>query len=157
MIGRDVPSVVKAHPMFVGLAEDVVDDVAGCARNVAFRKGALLLAEGEPADTLYLLRRGRVAIEVHSPAGGPIVIETLGPGDAIGWSWLIPPFTWQFDARAIEPVGVVAVDGICLRAKADADPAFGYTLMQRVAAILVHRLQTTQLRLLDLYEASSAC
>ena len=123
----------------------------GCARNVVFDAGALLLAEGEPADTLYLLRRGRVALEVHSPGRGTLVIETLDAGAAVGWSWLFPPYRWHFDARAIEPVGAVAVDARCLRDKADADPAFGYELMKRVSAVLLDRLQATRLRLLDLY------
>ena len=125
-------------------------------RNVAFRPGALLLAEGDQADTFYLVRRGRVAIEVHSPGRGAIVIETVGPGGSVGWSWLIPPYRWQFDARATEPVGAVAVDGACLRAKADADPALGYALVQRVAGVLLGRLQSTRLRLLDLYGADGA-
>ena len=84
-----------------GPAGDAVASVAGCAQNVAFDPGDLLLAEGDPADTLYLLRRGRVAIEVHSPGAGPIVIETVGPGAVVGWSWLVPPYRWHFDARAV--------------------------------------------------------
>jgi CRP/FNR family transcriptional regulator, cyclic AMP receptor protein len=98
-----------------------------------------------------LLRRGRVTIEVHVPGYGALVIETLGPGSAIGWSWLVPPYLWQFDARASEPAGVIAVDAVCLRDKAEADPRFGYELMKRFASTMVERLQATQLRLVDLY------
>jgi len=156
MIRRDVAAVVKAHPLLAGLPSAVTDELAGCARNVAFASGALLVVEGEPADTFYLLRRGRVAIEVRSPVRGPLVIETTGPGDVIGWSWLVPPYQWQFDARALEPVGAVALDAVCLRAKAEADPAVGYCLLQRIAAVLLGRLQATRLRLLDLYEAPVA-
>ena len=150
---RPVPiaEVVSSHPLLAGLPEPVVTEVAGCARNVAFATGALLLAEGDPADWLYLVRRGQVAIEIHAPERGTIVIETVGPGAVVGWSWLIPPYRWHFDARATEPVGAVAVDGACLRAKADADPAVGYALMTRISAVLLDRLQSTRLRLLDLY------
>ena len=102
------------------------------------------------------LRRGRVAIEVYSPGRGPIVIETLNPGAVIGWSWLVPPYRWHFDARAVDAVGAVAVDGACLRDKAEADPALGYELMKRVTAVLLERLQMTRLRLLDLYGTGSA-
>ena len=151
-----VADLVSSHPLLAGLPGDAVAEVAGCPRNVAFRPGALLLAEGDQADTFYLVRRGRVAIEVHSPGRGAIVIETVGPGGSVGWSWLIPPYRWQFDARATEPVGAVAVDGACLRAKADADPALGYALVQRVAGVLLGRLQSTRLRLLDLYGADGA-
>jgi len=125
--------------------------VAACARNVSVDQGVLLVAEGDAADTLFLVRRGRVAIEVHAPARGAITIETVGPGATVGWSWLVPPYRWQFDARAIEPVGAIAVDGACLRRKAEADPALGYELMKRVVAVLLDRLQMTRMRLLDLY------
>ena len=148
--------LVAAHPLFAGLPGDAVAEAAACARNVAFAPGALLLAEDDPADTFFLVRRGRVAIEVHSPAGGPIVIETLGPDAVVGWSWLVPPYRWHFDARAVGPVGAIGVDGACLRAKAESNPELGYALMKRVAAVLLERLQMTRVRLLDLYGTSGA-
>jgi len=150
---RTVPlaEVVARHELLAGLASDTVELVAGCARMVAVAPGQLLLAEGDEADTFYLVRRGHVAIEAHDPARGTMVIETVGPGDVVGWSWMIPPYHWRFDARAIDGVGAVAVDGLCLRTKAEADPAFGYALLQRVTALLVERLESTRIRLLDLY------
>jgi CRP/FNR family transcriptional regulator, cyclic AMP receptor protein len=157
MIGRDIADMVKSHPILAGLPEDVLDELTGCARNLAFASGALLLTEGKPADNFYLVHRGRVSIEVHAPSGHNLVVETVGVGAAIGWSWIVPPYTWQFDARAAEPVGVIALDGSCLRAKAEEDPSLGYTLMRRVAAVLLDRLHATQLRLLDLYKVPNAC
>lgn len=146
--------LVARHPLLADLPGDAVATVAGCAGNVAVDTGHLLLREGAPADTLYLIRRGKVAVEVHGPGQGPIVVETLGPGDAVGWSWLFPPYRWHFDVRALEPVGAVAVDAACLRAKAEADPEFGYELMKRFSAVILERLQATRLRLLDLYGGS---
>lgn len=149
----EIADLVASHPLLAGLPGNAVAQVAGCARNVAFAPGELLLAEGDPADTLFLVRRGRVAVEIHAPNRGPIVIETIGPGGTIGWSWLVPPYRWQFDARAVDPVGAVAVDAACLRAKADADDALGHQLVSRVAGVLLERLQATRMRLLDLYGA----
>lgn len=148
---RQLAELLADHGLLAGLPGLALAQVAGCAKNVAFRAGELLLTEGEKADTLYLVRRGRVAIEVHAPGRGPIVVETVGPGAVVGWSWLIPPYRWHFDARAVEPVGAIAVDGGCLRSKADADPALGYALLIRLSAVLLERLQATRMRLLDLY------
>lgn len=148
---ESIARLVANHPLLSGLSEDTLDLIAGCARNVVFEPGALLIVEGEPADTLYLLRRGRVALEVRSPAKGAMVLDTLTPGQVLGWSWLFPPYRWSFDARALDPVGALSVDATCLRAKAEADPAFGYELMRRLGAIILERLQATRLRLLDLY------
>jgi CRP/FNR family transcriptional regulator, cyclic AMP receptor protein len=146
-----IADLVAHHPLLVGLPGDAVPLVAGCALNVAVRPGQLLLSEGDPANTLYLLRRGRVAIEVQAPGRGAVVIETLGPGDVVGWSCLFPPYRWQFDVRATGHVGAISVDAVCLRSKAEADPEFGYELMKRLASIMLERLQATRMRLLDLY------
>jgi CRP-like cAMP-binding protein len=150
-----VAQLVASHPLLEGLPGDAVAQVAGCARNVAFAPGELLLGEGDPADTLFLVRRGLVAVEIHAPNRGSIVVETVSAGGVVGWSWLFPPYHWQFDARAVGPVGAIAVDAACLRAKADADDALGHQLMARLAAVLLERLQATRIRLLDLYGTNS--
>lgn len=143
--------LISAHPLLAGLPADVVDEVVGCARNAAFHRGDLLLAEGKPADTAYLVRRGLVAIEVRSPGRGSITIETVGPGAVVGWSWAFPPYRWHFDARAVSEVGAVTLDAACLRGKAEANSAVGFALMKRLSAMLLERLQATRVRLLDLY------
>lgn len=150
-MAEHIAELVAEHPLLAGLPGEAVAQVAGCARNVAFAEGQLLIAEGLAADTFYLLRRGSVALEVHAPGRGALVVETLRPGQVLGWSWLFPPYRWHFDARALGPVGAIAVDGACLRTKAEADPAFGYELVRRFAAVILDRLQATRLRLLDLY------
>jgi CRP/FNR family cyclic AMP-dependent transcriptional regulator len=150
-VNTSIDKLVAAHPLFAGLADGDVELVAGCAHNVVFKPGDLLFAEGGDADTFYLIRRGQVSIDVHAPGRGPVVIETRGPGDVVGWSWLVPPYRWTFDARAHDAVGAIAIDGACLRAKAQADPAFGYALLSRVSTELLAQLQATRLRLLDLY------
>lgn len=148
---ESMSQLLRAHPLFSGLPADAVDTVVGCAKNAVFDAGQLLMEEGAEATTLYLLRRGSVAIEVHAPGRGGLVVQTLGPGKVVGWSWLVPPFRWSFDARAVTPVGAVAIDGTCLRQKADALPAFGYALLRRISAMLLEQLHTTLIQLLDLY------
>lgn len=143
--------LLRAQPLFAELPPEAVEVVVDCARNAVFDRGELLLSEGSAASTLYLVRRGSVAIESHAPGRGPLVVQTLGPGKVIGWSWLVPPFRWDFDARAVTPVGALAIDGACLREKADTYPAFGYSLLRRASAMLLERLQATRIQLLDIY------
>ncbi|MGD0054667.1 MAG: cyclic nucleotide-binding domain-containing protein [Acidimicrobiales bacterium] len=147
----EMSEILRAHPFTAGMDEEMLALIGGCASNVVFAPGELLCAEGASADTFYLVRRGHVSIEVHAPGRGAIVIETVARGDVVGWSWLVPPYHWTFDARAQEPVGCIAVDGACLRAKASSDPALGFALLSRVSVTLLERLQATRLRLLDLY------
>jgi len=148
---RRIATQIGNHELFEGLSPSEAELIAGCSKNVVFSQNELLLGEGDDAGTFYLVRRGRVALELHRPGGGPLMIETVGPGGAVGWSWLFPPYRWHFDARALEPVGAIAIDGECLRGKAESDPAFGYELIKRFAAVMVDRLNATQLRLLDVY------
>lgn len=127
------------------------ETVAGCGSNRVFAAGEHVMREGEPADTFYVIRRGSVAIETFVPRQGAVTIETLHDGDLLGWSWLVPPYSTTFDARALSETHAIAFDGACLRRKLDADPGLGYVLLRLFAAVIVERLQGTRLRLLDVY------
>jgi len=143
--------IVREHPFFAGLNLDYCELVGGCAKNVRFNQGEFLLREGEAADEFYLIRHGRVAIDIHMPGRPDVTIQTLGPGDIVGVSWLIPPYEWTHNARALETVRAISLDAKCLRGKCDADPALGYEMMKRFIPILIQRLQGTRFQLLDVY------
>ena len=132
-----------------------IDLMAGCGRNEVFAAGTFLAREGETADRFYVVRQGKVALELHAPTG-PLLIETLGAGELVGWSWLFPPYRWTYDVEAIDQTRVTTIESACLRAKCDSDPAFGYRLMKRFAQVVVDRLQATRFRLLDLYGNTDA-
>ena len=148
---RTIAETLPESQFFAGLDPDALDLIAGCGTNVTFDRGQFLFREGQPASTFFLVRRGRVALELHGPATGTIVVDTADPGEVVGWSWLVPPHQWLFDARAVEPTGAVAFDGVCLRGKCDADPRLGYALLQRVAHVMYDRLGAARVRLLDMY------
>jgi hypothetical protein len=90
-------------------------------------------------------------VETFAPGRGPIIIQTLGEGEVLGWSWLIAPYRWRFDGRAVELTRAIALDGECLRGKCEEDHNFGYKLMKRFAHVMEQRLQATRLQLLDVY------
>jgi len=153
---RTIEQYLPDHAFFAGLDAPTLELVAGCATNVSLAAGEYLCREGDPADTFFVVRRGRVSIEVHGPADGTVVIDTADEGDVVGWSWLVPPYRSSFDARAAEATGVLAFDGACLRGKCEADSRLGYQLMQRVTQVMNDRLVAAQVRLLDLYGARGA-
>jgi CRP-like cAMP-binding protein len=125
--------------------------VCGCAKNVRFAPGAYLLREGEEAREFYLLREGRVALEISAPGRGAVQLMSVGEGEIVGLSWLIPPYRWSYDARALEGVRAIGIDASCLRAKCEADHDLGYEMMKRVVPILPARLQSARLQMLDVY------
>ncbi|HEY2160939.1 MAG TPA: cyclic nucleotide-binding domain-containing protein [Solirubrobacteraceae bacterium] len=148
---KRLDELIAAATVFEGLRPAQLELIAGCGGNEHVREGTFLFKEGERADRFYLIRHGAIALEVHAPGAGSHVVETLGEGEVVGWSWLFKPYRWQFDARAIEPTRMVAFDGACLRGKCDADHELGYQLMQRFAGAMLERLQATRLQLLDIY------
>ena len=145
-----VEQVAAQVPLLADRDGPTLSLVAGCGSLGRFATDELLAREGAPADTFYAVREGRVALELVAPARA-IVIETLGPGDICGWSWLVPPYRWQFDVRALEPVRVLTFDAACLRGKIERDDALGYALVRRFTPVMLERLQATRLRLVDVY------
>ena len=141
------------HPFFEGLEPEYLRLLTGCASNARFEAGAYIFREGEEANQFYLLRQGRVALEIFAPQSPPIIIETLEEEDVLGWSWLVAPYYWRFNARAVELTRAICLDGKCLRTKCEADHNLGYHLLKRFVQIIDQRLQATRLQLLDVYAA----
>lgn len=143
--------ILGEHPFFAGFSPEHSRLVSGCARNHRFDAGQYLFHEGDPADEFYLIRHGRVALEIVAPGQAPIVFATLGPGEIVGASWLVPPYRWMFDARAVELTRAIGIDAACLRGKCEADHDLGYEMMKRFLPVLLSRLHATRLQLLDVY------
>ncbi|HSO94131.1 MAG TPA: cyclic nucleotide-binding domain-containing protein [Candidatus Dormibacteraeota bacterium] len=148
--------LLAEHRFFRDLDPAYIELLSGCAANRRFNEGTYLFHEGDPADHFYLIRTGTVALEIAGSPRGPIILQTLGVGDMLGFSWLFPPYRMQFDARAVETVVAHVFDGACLRGKADADPRLGYELMKRFSRDLLQRLQATRLQILDVYGHAAA-
>ena len=143
--------IIKDHPFFEGLDKDLSKIIASCASEVLYEPGQRIYQEGDEAHQTHLIREGKVGIEIFVPQRGSLIIQTLGPGDVLGWSWLFPPFRRRFDARAIEPTKAIALDGKILREKAEENPRLGYDLYKRFSRIVLERMQATRLQLLDVY------
>lgn len=148
---RALDRYLSEHEFFRGLPDDDLALIAGCGRTVHFSEGDFVARDGDPADLFYVVRAGRVAMEIHAPDRGPLVIDAAGEGEIVGFSWLFPPHRWQFDVRAVEPTRAISLDGTCLRRKCDEDPRLGYELMKRFALIMQRRLQSARLQLMDVY------
>src|ERR1700731_2806085 len=112
---------ISTHAFLSGMSPEHLGFLAGCAANTAVSPDDYLFQEGQDARSFYLVREGRVALEIHVPGTGKVILETLGPGDALGWSWLLSPYRWHFDARAVEATRLYSLDGVCLRDKCERD------------------------------------
>ena len=146
---------LKEHPFLDGMEEKHIKLIVGCASNVRFGEGEYVFREGEDASQFYFIRHGKLALEMYRPRKGAVVVQTLQPGDVLGWSWLVPPYRRHYDCRASELTRAIAVDGTCLRGKCDEDHDLGYQFMKRFAHVFELELQGTRLQLLDIYGSSA--
>lgn len=153
---QTMDQLLADHPFFAGLDHDAVALMTGCAINVHLHAGDFLFRQGDPADRFFVVRHGRVALELSAVGAPGFVLDTVDDGGVVGWSWLVPPHRWFTDARATTETSVISLDGLCLREKCDEDAALGYALFQRVAAVMYQRLRSARVRLLDLYGGGRA-
>lgn len=128
------------------------DHLLGFAHEVSFPAGHRIFEEGGAADRFWIIRSGLVALDVQEPGRGATVVETLGEGELLGWSWLFEPYRWHLGARTRDAVEAYEFNARQVRAAIDEDPAFGLAVTRCVAAVAIgRRLRAARTRLLDLY------
>ncbi len=151
MNDRSPLELLATHPFTADLSEDQQAHLATCARIAHFAPDDYLLREGQPATAFYLIVSGLVSIELFVPGHGPRPLQTVEGGSAVGWSWMLAPSRWEFDARALEPTTAVVFDAEQLRALFREDCCLGLRLVQRLLFVVTERLKAARLQLLDLY------
>jgi CRP-like cAMP-binding protein len=139
--------ILAEHRFLKDLEPRYLQFMAEYATELHFTAGQYILREGEVATDLYLIERGKVALGTVVPKQGFTTLEILEAGEALGWSWLVPPHHWHFTALAILPTWVVALEAKALREKCEADHDFGYELVKRLALILGQRLRMSRKQL----------
>jgi CRP/FNR family cyclic AMP-dependent transcriptional regulator len=147
--------ILAEHLFLRDLTPQHLDLLVGCASNVRFDAGKFLFREGTEANHFYFIRDGKVSVEIHGVSRGAIKVQTIGAGEVLGWSWLIPPYQWHFDARAVETTRAIALDGKCLRTKCENDHDLGFELLKRFSHVIEQRLEAMQLQILDVYGVHS--
>lgn len=137
----DLRSFIQNHPLFKGIDDSSLDWIASCAQELQYAPGDFLLQTGKSANHLFLIARGRVSIEAP-PVGekGAIIIQILADGDTVGWSWMLPPYTWNLDARALERVVAVAIDAAKLRDRLERDVQMAAKLYRRFSEVMLQRI-----------------
>jgi CRP-like cAMP-binding protein len=142
-------SILAAQPFLRGMPGAQLAELATACQHVTVPAGQRLFDEGSPAGRFWIIDAGRVVLDATVPGQGRVVIETLGRGDVIGLSWMLPPYQWRFGAVTTQPMQAFAFDAAPVRAACSADPVLGYELGRRFSAVVVRRLQATRARLIE--------
>jgi CRP-like cAMP-binding protein len=145
------PEELASFSLFDKLTRVQLGQIAVISRPVTFATGRLIIAEGRTADRCWLIRSGRIALETRRPNGKSRTVQTLGEGDVLGWSWLVPPYRWTYDCVALDDVSAIEIDAVQLRDAVEQDCAFGHAILLRFVEVLADRLHGAHARLTDIY------
>ena len=151
---KTIGETISEHRIFKDLAPQYLALLAQVALLKDFAADEIIFREGDPANRFYLILDGEVALESARRDRPPVVLQTIGRDDVLGWSWLFPPYYWHFDARATVPTKAIFFYGTWLRENCERDHDFGYEMMKRMSAIIIERLQATRRKLVEI-EAKS--
>ena len=149
---ESIKDQIIEHPFFKDFIPKHIEKVTDIASEVSFNPGQYIFRDGEDANSFYLIGRGIISLEVYVPNRGPVTLGRLNAGDVLGWSWLYPPHQWHFDARALEAVQMVELDGRVLRKMIEQDHEFGFHMMKKISLVMEDRLQAARVKLMEVYD-----
>lgn len=145
----DLKTILSDNGFFAGIGPDHLAFLVSCAVPRTVDDGEVLFRFGDPAAYFYLLRSGCITLEVAALEGPPLELQSLRDGAVLGWSWLIPPYRWSFQARAEARCEMLEFDGKQVLARCESDPAFGYTMLKRFSGLMSERLAFARQKMID--------
>ena len=149
MSNQSIAEYLSAHEFFSELSEDVLKFLCECARTCEIKKGQMLFRQDERADKFYVVRNGRISVQIPAIMGPALEIQALGKDQVLGWSWLISPYQWHFQAKTEEDSELLEFDGAAILARCEQEPKFGFELLKRFAALMSERLDAARQRMID--------
>ncbi len=154
MSNSSIQDYVSKHDFFSGLSAGDLGVLVELAGESSFPSGKVLFHQGERANDFYLVKSGSISVEIPAISGPTLQMQSLGAGDLLGWSWLIPPYRWHFQARLEEDSEIIVFDGATLRDRCEEDTRFGYELLKRFTGLMSERLDAARRTVMDEWNAA---
>ena len=148
---RPIDTIIARHEFFKEFRPEHLEILQACAQEARYNRDQYLTRQGQGAERFFLIRKGLVRVELLGDDGKPIPIQTVGPDEIVGWSWMVPPYRWNFDVRAQETTIAIVFDGSALRKNCEKDFELGFRILQRVNTALHQRLAAMRGQLLELH------
>ena len=156
MSRQSIDDYLNTHEFFSELDSDSKNFLAKSADTLQIKQGEILFQSGGSSDKFYLLLDGEISVYVPALMGQALEIHKLKPGQVLGWSWLIPPYRWNFQAKAVEDSELLEFDGSIILAHCEEDSAFGYKLLKIFAALMSERLDRARQKMMDQWDPGFA-
>lgn len=149
MNNQSIIEYLSAHEFFSEFSDNILNFLCECSSTHEIKKGEILFRQGEHADKFYVIRNGRISIQMPAIMGPTLEIQNLGKDQVLGWSWLISPYQWTFQAKAEEDSELLRFDGAAILARCEREPKFGYELLKRFAGLMSVRLDAARQKMMD--------
>lgn len=149
---RPIESALRRHDFTENLSDAQVAKLASFASTQTFHADERVLKAGDRADRCYLIQEGQIAVEVYHPTRGGVPIQTVGEGKVLGWSWLVKPYRWAFDAMTYTFTRTIVLEGVRLREAMEADPEFGYPVLIQFMEVCAERISNSRLQMIDMFD-----
>ena len=149
MSNQSITEYLSAHEFFCGFSDDVLKFLWECSSTREIKKGQILFRQGEHADKFYVVRSGRISIQMPAIMGPNLEIQAVDEDQVLGWSWLISPYQWNFQTKAEEDSELLQFDGVAILARCEQEPKFGYELLKKFAGLMSVRLNAARLKMMD--------
>ena len=144
--------IISEHLFFKGLKNEHISSLVKCASFSVFDKDKYIFSAQEEAKYFYLILEGSVSLQIFSHERGTVRLEAIEEGQFLGWSWLFPPYKWQFDAKTLEHTRVIIFDAQALKIVMAQDWELGFKIHKLFTQLIIQRLQTLRYKFLDVLE-----
>lgn len=149
MKDSSVRQTIADSRFFAGLDDSALDFLASHCKKRELAAGQVLFHQGKRANQFFLLLDGHLSLGIPALEGPALELQDIGPGQIAGWSWLMPPNLWNFQARARTAIEFLEFDGVAILAHCEAEPRFGYELVKRFSALMSERLQFARQKMMQ--------
>ncbi len=153
MANKTIRERLAEAPVFSGMNDQHLDSLASAAHEIQVENGTCLFRSGEPASKFYLLIEGEISIEIPAVSGPTLQVQRLTPVRVLGWSWLLPPFKWSFNAVAETGSTLLEFDGKAVLEQCESDPAFGFDVVKRFSGLMAERLEAAHRKMMEQWTA----
>ncbi|MBI5192533.1 MAG: cyclic nucleotide-binding domain-containing protein [Nitrospirae bacterium] len=143
---------MKGIDFFKDFTEDELRAVQVICNEESYRAGDIIFNEDTPAMHLYVLKSGKVSIDIKVGSGKYISVLTLSNfAEPLGWSALVEPFRFTATTRCVEDSTIISIDAIKLLDLIMNDYRMGFLVMRRIARLISERVRDTRLQLIHTF------
>lgn len=148
MIDNRTPATVSiiqfldSQPLFEGINPSYLVQLAKASRLKPVSKGSFLFFQNDPADAVFIVWRGVIAIRLENPDGRELVINEMSVGDCFGELAVLTGESRSASAEAIVDSDVLLIPSLAFKAVLEQEPR----LATRLLEVTARRLQNSSRR-----------